>query len=254
MCLLIVLREVVPDWPLVVAANREESYDRQGEPPRLLCDSPRVFGGRDPHAGGTWLAVNQWAMVCALTNRPRKDAPARQVRSRGLLCLDAARQKSPIAVADRMAHAMVRDEYDGFNLLCLAPSAGSSFYFDGRLREKPVAHGVFVVTTGDANDFSDERVRRAYELLDPGRPRPFAEWVEQLEGICRDHGAGPSRDSLCRHGETSGTVSSTILAFHRRDPRLHLFRHCQGRPCETVYETVRWPENFFAAIPTERSE
>jgi uncharacterized protein with NRDE domain len=247
MCLLIVLREIVPDWPLVIAANREERYDRLGDPPQLLCENPKIFGGRDPRAGGTWLAVNQWAMVCAVTNRPRNPPPSGEVRSRGLLCLDMARQRSPIAVADAMARSLAENDYDGFNLLCLTPTSGSAFYFDARLREKPLAHGVFVVTTGDANDFAHRKVRRVHEMLDTERRRSIAEWIAQIETICRSHAGDHNPDeSPCMHGEKSGTVSSTILAFHSHDPKRHMFRHCQGKPCEAPYETVRWPDSFFA--------
>jgi len=255
MCLLIVLREIVPEWPLIIAANREERFDRPGDPPCLLSDNPRIFGGRDPRAGGTWLAVNQWGMVCAVTNRPRDPSPAGEVRSRGLLCLDAARQRSPIAVADLMARALREQEYNGFNLVCVTPTSGSAFYFNGGLREKPLGRGLFVVTTRDANDFSHGKVSRICQQLDPDRPRPLAEWIERLQAICRDHAGNPQGpDAACVHGEKSGTVSSSILAFHERDPRLHLFRHCQGKPCEAAYEAVLWPKDFFVIAPTEHSE
>jgi len=248
MCLLIVLRDVIPDWPLVLAANREEHYDRPGETPRLLGESPRIFGGRDPRAGGTWLAVNQWGMVCALTNRPRKEPPPAAVRSRGLLCLDAARQKSPIAVADFIGRELEQHPYNGFNLFCSTTADGRCFYFDGQLREKPLGHGLFVITTGEANDPSMAKVQRVHDMLDAARARPFAEWMEPLEAVCRCHAGDPgARDALCMHGETSGTVSSSILAFHGADPHQHIFHHCQGRPCENAYETVAWPAGFFAA-------
>jgi len=247
MCLLIVLREMIPDWPLVMAANREEHYDRLGEPPQLLCENPKVFGGRDPHAGGTWLAVNQWAMVCAVTNRPRTEPPPGEARSRGLLALDAACQKSPIAVADLLGRALAENQYNGFNLFCSTPADGRIFYFDGRLREKPLASGLFILTTSDANDPSSAKIRRVRERLEPDRPRPLAAWIERLEAICRDHaGAPPGRpDAPCMHGEKGGTISSSILAFHGRDLNLHLFRHCQGRPCEAPYQPVPWPSGFF---------
>jgi len=245
---------MIPDWPLVIAANRDERYDRGGEPPRLLCENPKVFGGRDPRAGGTWLAVNQWAMVCAVTNRPRTAPPQGAVRSRGLLCLDAAKQRSPIAVADIVGRALEEDAYDGFNLFCASVQGGALFYFDGRLREKPLSKGVFVVATGDANDLSEPKVRRVNELLDAYRVRPLSEWIERLESICRDHGDNPAGPgAICAHGKEAGTVSSSILAFHARDPQLHLFRHCQGRPCESGYEVVGWPEGFFslpAGVPS----
>jgi len=246
MCLLIVLRDVIPDWPLVIAANREEHYDRPGETPRLLWETPRIFGGRDPRAGGTWLAVNQWGMVCALTNRPRKEPPPAEVRSRGLLCLDAAKQRSPIAVADMIGREMERNLYSGFNLVCSTQGDGRCFYFDGHLREKPLGRGLFVITIGDANDPSLAKVRRVHEMLDVTRTRPFTQWIEQLEAICRYHAGDPNGcDALCLHDETSGTVSSSILALHGADPHLHTFRHCQGRPCEYDYVKVLWPAGFF---------
>ena len=31
---------------------------------------PRIIGGRDERAGGTWLAVGEHGVVAALTNRP----------------------------------------------------------------------------------------------------------------------------------------------------------------------------------------
>jgi uncharacterized protein with NRDE domain len=251
MCLLVVLREVVPDWPLVVAANRDEVYDRPGESPQLLGDEPRVFGGRDPRAGGTWLAVNQWAMVCALTNRPRRSRPAGQLVSRGQLCLDAARHRTPIAVADWVDDALAMDAYDGFNLLCGSPSHATIFYFDGRLREKPLGRGVFVVTTGDANDPSIDKVARVSQILGEVRPRPLTDWIERLESICRDHAGDPAGPvAPCVHGETAGTLSSSIVALHARDSGLNLFRHCEGRPCEFPHKTLSWPGGFFATSST----
>lgn len=247
MCLLIVLRQVVPDYGLVIAANRDERLDRGGEVPRLLSERPPVFGGSDPKAGGTWLAVNGWGMVCAVTNRPRREAPEGEVRSRGLLCLEAARQKSPIAVADMVGYALEHDSYDGFNLFCATQSAGSCFYFDGTLREKSLGPGAFVVTTGDANDASIPKVQRAREILGAEQVRPLPDWIERLESICRDHSGDPTHpNALCLHGQKGGTVSSSILALHSSDPSRHLFRHCQGRPCEGAYQPIEWPTGFFA--------
>jgi uncharacterized protein with NRDE domain len=246
MCLLIVLRDVVPDWPLILAANREEHYDREGEPPCLLSENPRVFGGRDPKAGGTWLAINQGGMVCAVANRPRKERPVETLRSRGLLCLDAARQRLPIAVADKIGRMVDRDHYDGFNLFCSNATGARCFYYDGQLREKPLGSGVHVITTGDANDYAIGKVKHVHALLEAERVRSFKEWIEHLEAICRDHAGGISQpDAPCMHGTHSGTVSSSILALHAGDPHQHLFRHAQGPPCQTPYETRDWPEGFF---------
>ncbi|MCX8036340.1 MAG: NRDE family protein, partial [Candidatus Sumerlaeia bacterium] len=179
MCLLLILRGVVPEWPLVVAANRDERYDRPGEPPRLLCAKPRVFGGCDSLAGGTWLAVNQWGMVVAVTNRPRTGVPQGPLRSRGLLALDAARQKSPIAIADMLSSALAAHEYDGFNLFCSTLAESRVFYFDGTLREKPLHRGVFALATGEANDPASPKVQRALAWLATERERPMDQWMRR---------------------------------------------------------------------------
>ncbi|HZD78872.1 MAG TPA: NRDE family protein, partial [Actinomycetota bacterium] len=62
MCILVLLYHVAEDAPVVAGANREEFYQRGGEPPRLL-EGPgpgglRAVAGIDPVAGGTWFGVN----------------------------------------------------------------------------------------------------------------------------------------------------------------------------------------------------
>ena len=87
MCLLIALSGVVPGVPLLIAANRDEMYQRPADPITVLRPAqPRILGGRDELAGGTWLAVNEHGVVAGLTNQPTgaRD-PAK--RSRGELPL-----------------------------------------------------------------------------------------------------------------------------------------------------------------------
>ena len=104
MCLLVVLSRVIPGAPLVVAANRDEWLDRPALAMTSLSEAPRIRGGRDQRAGGTWLATSESGLVAGLTNAPMitpptvpkdraaschccwRDTPARSrlhVRSRG---------------------------------------------------------------------------------------------------------------------------------------------------------------------------
>ena len=70
-CLLIALFQVVPGAPLIVAANRDELLARPAVTMTVLRPAgPRILGGRDELAGGTWLAVNEHGLVAGLTNRP----------------------------------------------------------------------------------------------------------------------------------------------------------------------------------------
>jgi uncharacterized protein with NRDE domain len=62
-------------------------YQRPADPITVLrATQPRILGGRDELAGGTWLAVNEHGVVAGLTNQPTgaRD-PAK--RSRGELPL-----------------------------------------------------------------------------------------------------------------------------------------------------------------------
>ena len=93
--------QLVPDAPLIVAANRDERTDRPAVAMTLLRRkqvSPRVLGAdRDELAGGTWLAVNEYGVIAGLTNQPSATGRDPAKRSRGELPLaftgyaDAAR-------------------------------------------------------------------------------------------------------------------------------------------------------------------
>jgi uncharacterized protein with NRDE domain len=89
-CLLIALSRVVDGAPLVIGANRDEFYGRPARVMTVLQDrGPRLLGGKDLQAGGTWLAVSEHGVVAGLTNQPSVSGPRRDPskRSRGELPL-----------------------------------------------------------------------------------------------------------------------------------------------------------------------
>jgi len=100
-CLLIALSRTVPGTPLLVAANRDELYARPAEPITVLRgEAPRILGGRDEVAGGTWLAVNAAGVLAGLTNQPSASRDETK-RSRGELPLMfAAYPDAATAVAE----------------------------------------------------------------------------------------------------------------------------------------------------------
>ena len=90
MCLLIALSRAVDGAPLVIGANRDEFYGRPATAMTVLQDrGPRLLGGRDHLAGGTWLAVSEHGVVAGLTNQPSTSGPRRDPskRTRGELPL-----------------------------------------------------------------------------------------------------------------------------------------------------------------------
>jgi uncharacterized protein with NRDE domain len=100
-CLLIALFRTIPELPLLVAANRDELYARPAEPITVLrAQRPRILGGRDEVAGGTWLAVNSRGVLAGLTNQPVASRDATK-RSRGELPIAfAAYPDAATAVAE----------------------------------------------------------------------------------------------------------------------------------------------------------
>jgi hypothetical protein len=100
-CLLIMLSRVERGAPLVVGANRDERFDRPAKAMTVLAEGPpRILGGLDERAGGTWLAVNEHGLVAGLTNRPLEGGRDDSKRSRGELPLWlAGHRTAPDAVA-----------------------------------------------------------------------------------------------------------------------------------------------------------
>ena len=65
---------IVFDWKptsypsLVVAANRDEVFDRPSQTAHFWKDEPTIYGGRDVVMGGTWLACSTTGRFAAVTN------------------------------------------------------------------------------------------------------------------------------------------------------------------------------------------
>ena len=91
MSLLAVLYRLVPESPILVAANREEYYDRPSQSPSIQSGKPRVLCGLDQRAGGTWLGVNQHGLFVGLCNRRSSGGDTFGNRSRGLLAREVLR-------------------------------------------------------------------------------------------------------------------------------------------------------------------
>ncbi|MEO4046826.1 NRDE family protein [Pseudomonas sp. CAU 1711] len=101
--------------PLVLAANRDEFYDRPSLPLGEWPDAPGLYAGRDLQAGGTWLGVSRDGRFAALTNiRDPRQAQGR--RSRGELPVEFLR--GALDAESFLAGLLPRlDDYSGFNLL-----------------------------------------------------------------------------------------------------------------------------------------
>lgn len=116
MCLILVAWKVHPDYPLIVAANRDEFFARPSAAAAAWPEAPMVHGGRDLEAGGTWLAVTSGGRFAAVTNV--REAQAQQgLRSRGFLTRDFLLGDSTAADYVRQLETTEMQSFAGFNLL-----------------------------------------------------------------------------------------------------------------------------------------
>jgi uncharacterized protein with NRDE domain len=113
MCLIVVGWRSHPDYPLVVAANRDEFYARPTADAARWPDAPHVIGGIDLEAGGTWLGISTTGRFAAVTN-VREPAMTKGAQSRGALTRDFLLSASP---ARDYASQIDGERYSGFNLL-----------------------------------------------------------------------------------------------------------------------------------------
>ena len=107
MCILAIQYKLVPDTPILVAANRDEAFDRPSAVPSIQSGKPRVLCGVDQTAGGTWLGVNQHGLFAAACNRMKMSAPA-SPRSRGTLCRELLRSNSARRAVDFEVELIIR--------------------------------------------------------------------------------------------------------------------------------------------------
>ena len=145
MCLVIFAHRCQPDLPLVLAANRDEFYQRPTEPAGFWPDQPSLLAGRDLAQGGTWMGITRSGRFAAITNYrdPARAAPG--PRSRGELTLEFLRGDSdPAAYLAGVAERA--DAYAGFNLLL---GAGDElWYYSNSLdrattNPRPLAPGIY---------------------------------------------------------------------------------------------------------------
>jgi len=114
MCLIALNIRQHPDYPIVLAANRDEFHARPTKEAHWWPDKPDIVGGRDLQAGGTWLALHRTGRFATVTNFRDAEPPKAGHRSRGHLVTDFL--ESDLAPADYL-DTVDEPSYAGFNLI-----------------------------------------------------------------------------------------------------------------------------------------
>ncbi|MDG5759417.1 NRDE family protein [Natronococcus sp. A-GB1] len=241
MCTLTLAWQVFDDAPVAVAANRDESLERESLPPGVYRDSPRVIAPRDAEAGGTWIGANEHGLFVGVTNRWGTPELAAE-RSRGLLVADALEAESAAEATALVEEETAAREYDGFYLVLADERDALCLQWNGALERTDFEPGVHVVVNAAVDDdvrLPSERTeaareqarnaRRVRRELTVGREEQVDDWLERAGGVLGDHDYG-----VCVHGDGYGTRSSSLIALGANSR--YLF--APGPPCETTYEPV----------------
>lgn len=126
MCLIIFAYKVVPGAPLIVAANRDEWFNRAAKPAAFWDDFPHVVAGRDLQAHGTWLGATRRGRFAALTNYRNPEDQRIGAPSRGNLVGGyLTGHQHPREFLDGLKGSA--DMYNGFSIL-VGDVSGLYFY------------------------------------------------------------------------------------------------------------------------------
>jgi uncharacterized protein with NRDE domain len=143
MCLIFISVEDHPRYKLIVAANRDEFYQRRTAAADYWQDHPEILGGRDLEAKGTWMAINKNGRIAMVTNYRDIRNIKPTAPSRGALVTDYLLEAgSPENYLNQLA---VRDEtYNGYNLIAGNPEElwYHSNYKKGVYKLSPGLHGL----------------------------------------------------------------------------------------------------------------
>lgn len=246
MCTLIALHRCVDRSGLVIAANRDEFFDRPSEGPALRpTPSGPIVAPLDVRAGGTWFGVNAQGVFAALTNRPIEDGdggadPIR--KSRGHVVTDALAGGTAKEAAERLAsiepgihnpfNAFVAD---GENAFALVYDEIARSECGGLIQLEPGAH---VIGNADPDDRKNAKVARVLERAEAAAGGSLEGALEALAEACREKNCGHERGPLgdtCVHLPTYGTRSSFLLSLDPQSESQRLL-FADGPPCENDYE------------------
>ena len=214
MCTLIVAYKVFENYPIVIAANRDELLDRPSETPAIRDDKFGIYAPKDLARGGTWIGVNKFGLFVGLTNRlDIRSQP--NCFSRGEAVMRTLRHRSALEAIDYMA-PLSCEKLNGFHMviadknhLCLIKGNGILMYRSLETR------GALVITNhGVGKTVNSRTPRRVANVLTAWEASKFADsepTPESLAPLLGIHDEGRHGTCISEPENNYGTKSSSII-------------------------------------------
>jgi uncharacterized protein with NRDE domain len=222
MCLIAIAVHPSAHLPIVIAANRDEFYDRPTRPLHVWDDNKYIAGGRDLRAGGSWLAVTHEGRFAAVTNIRGIDVA--NPRSRGELVGNFVRSNlDPIEYAQQIQP----HEYAGFHLI--AGDRTRVAHVASDVPASLLSDGIFAVSNAPA--FIDwPKIALAREAMAEALDHSPGQVVDELMRFLTTPRGGPIEEevfvSLPDRGY--GTRSSTVIVMTEDEIAVREISHPEG--------------------------
>ncbi|AOB30941.1 hypothetical protein AKI39_09940 [Bordetella sp. H567] len=223
MCLAVLAIRVLPELPVVIAANRDEYHARPTAAAAPWKDDPNIIAGRDLQSGGSWMGMTRDGRYALVTNYRDPMSIRAHAPSRGKLVEDFLRGAA--APADYAAQVAEKGaDYNGFNLI--VGDRDSTWYYSNRGGSpQALAAGIYALS----NHLLDTpwpklaRTKAAFTQILRAGPTPDVEALfdalgdrsTALDAELPDTGIGLERERFLSSafivGLTYGTRSSTVM-------------------------------------------
>ncbi|PIP35278.1 MAG: hypothetical protein COX20_12255 [Desulfobacterales bacterium CG23_combo_of_CG06-09_8_20_14_all_52_9] len=227
MCLILLAYEAHPKYRLILAANRDEFYERPTKAADFWEEAPYILAGRDLKLGGTWLGMTRKGRLAAVTNYRDPKSFCINAKSRGMLVSRFLLENASAETYLRRV-AKDKDAYNAFNLI--AGDSSGLFCFSSRSDGiRPISPGIH----GLSNRLLDtpwpkvsRGIRLFGEAIGGGKERMEERllWVLQdreqpPDADLPDTGAGLEWERILSpifiQSPTYGTRSSTVVLVER---------------------------------------
>lgn len=257
MCIAFLAYRTSPEWPLIIAANRDEYHAREALAAMPWIDAPHILGGIDKVGGGTWLAVDRQARLGFLTNYRHPQELLTEAPTRGLLVSGFLQQ-------ERGAYSYLQQlmatatQFNGFNIVL--GNAQILYYFNNQEQKiEALTPGYHVLS----NQFMNSPWPKSERLRQNLAKLPLADLLnqQQLEPIFTPlydkekapdamlprTGISLERERLLSSpfivSDTYGTRCSTIMAVHQSGQVYFAERrfNAQAQLVETNPNRLYWP-------------
>jgi uncharacterized protein with NRDE domain len=241
MCLIVLSYRAHDRYPLIIAANRDEFYERPSASVSLWEDAMGVIAGRDLQRNGTWLGVKKTGSIAMLTNYRERPPFGRNAPSRGWLVRDfLVGDDEPESYIEKIT--AVKDKYNGFSLIL--GNMKRLFYFSNRGHMCELAPGLYGLSNRvlDTPWPKTERAKKAVGSLLASTDDPQPEEIFQIlkdqskpdDSELPDTGVGLEWErilsSIFITSPVYGTRSSSVIMIDRKNHVTFIERVFDGHP------------------------